>query len=79
MGTTTLDQSGLGSNGNKAVLHVPHGSRTGASSSDDLVSYIRIFVVEGVLPVYRDAVGTFYSSNWLGWSTLNINDLVALY
>ena len=29
--TTTQDQSGPGSNGNKGVLHIPQNLRTGAS------------------------------------------------
>ena len=32
--TTTLGQSGPGSNGNEEVLHIPQSSRTGASPSD---------------------------------------------
>ena len=39
-GTTTLGQSGPGSNGNKDVLHIPQSSSIyGDSSSDCLVSY----------------------------------------
>ena len=37
--TTTPSKSGLGSNGNERVLHILESSRTGASPSDDLVSY----------------------------------------
>ena len=37
--TTTLGQSGLGSNCNERVLHICQSSRTGASPSDSLVSY----------------------------------------
>ena len=32
--STTLSQSGPGSNGNEGVLHIPQSSRTGASPSD---------------------------------------------
>ena len=32
--TTTPDQSGPGSNGNKRVLHTPQSPKTGASPSD---------------------------------------------
>ena len=39
-GTTTPDQSGTGSNGNERVLHIPQSSRTRASPSDCLVSYL---------------------------------------
>ena len=38
-GTTTLGQSGSGSNGTKGVFHIPQSSRTGTSPSDCLVSY----------------------------------------
>ena len=36
---TTPGQNGSGSNGNKGVLHISQSSRTGASSSDCLMSY----------------------------------------
>ena len=39
-GTTTLNLSGPGSNGNEGVLHILQGSRTGASPSEGLVSYL---------------------------------------
>ena len=38
-GTTTLGQSGPGSNGNEGVLRIPQSSRTGASPSHGLVSF----------------------------------------
>ena len=39
-GATILDQSGLGSNGNKGIFHIPQSSGiNGASSSDCLPSY----------------------------------------
>ena len=38
--TTTLGQSGPGSNDNEEELHIPQGSRTGASPSDGEVSYL---------------------------------------
>ena len=34
--TTTLDQSGSGSNGNERVLHTPLSSKTRASSWDEV-------------------------------------------
>ena len=41
-GTTTLGQSGPGSDGNKGILHIPQSSSiTGTSPSDCLVSYLR--------------------------------------
>ena len=39
-GATTPDQSGLGSNDSKGVLHIPQRSKTWASSSDGLESYL---------------------------------------
>ena len=38
-GTITLGQCGPESNGNEGVLYIPQSFRTGALSSDDLVSY----------------------------------------
>ena len=37
--TTTLGQSGPGSNDNERLLHIPQNSRTGASLLDCLISY----------------------------------------
>ena len=39
-GTTTLGQSGPGSNGNEGVLLIPQSSKAGASPSDCLMSYL---------------------------------------
>ena len=38
--TTTPGQTGAESKGNEGVLHIPQNSRTGASQSDGLVSYL---------------------------------------
>ena len=38
--TTTPGQSEPGSNGNESILHIPQNSRTGASLSNGLVSYL---------------------------------------
>ena len=55
-GATTSGQSGLGSNGNDGVLHIPQSSNiSGASTADCLVLYPR-----HSLPLYRDAVSVFY-------------------
>ena len=40
-GTTTPGPSGLGSNGNKGVLHILEISKDRASPSDNLMSYLR--------------------------------------
>ena len=45
-----MDQSGPGSNGYKEVLYIPQSSKTGASSSDYLVSYPRHLLVVGFYP-----------------------------
>ena len=42
--TTTLGQSGPGSNDNKKVLHTPQNCKTGASPSDGLVLYPRTLI-----------------------------------
>ena len=39
-GTTSLNQSGLGSNSNKGILHISQSTRGGASHSDSLESYL---------------------------------------
>ena len=62
-GATTLGQSGLGSNGNKRVLHIPQSSRAGASPSDCLMSYVGTLVGK-VISLWRDAVDVFYSPSW---------------
>ena len=46
-GNTTLGQSEPGINGNEEVLNISPNSMGGASSSDCLVSYIRISLVVG--------------------------------
>ena len=43
----------------KGLLHIPQSSKTEASSSGGLVSYV------GVVGGVRDAVGVFYSHSWL--------------
>ena len=59
---------GPGSDGNKGVLRIPQSSSiTGASPSDCLISYPGYSLGGGVLPVFKEAVGIFYSSSsWLG-------------
>ena len=59
-GATTTGQSEPGSNGNEGVLRIP-----GTSPSDCLVSYPG-YSLGGVLPLYREAVGVFYSPSRLG-------------
>ena len=62
-GATMPGQSGLGSDGNEGVLGIPQSSSiTGISASDCLESYL----IGGVLLLYREAVGVFYSPSWLG-------------
>ena len=65
-GATTPGQSGPGSNGNAGVLRIPQSSYiTGTSPSDFLVYYPGQSLGD-ILPLYRGAVGVFYSPNWLG-------------
>ena len=52
LGATTPGQSGLESNGNEGVLHIPQSSKTGASSSDGFVPYPGHFW-GGVLPLTK--------------------------
>ena len=64
-GTTTLGQSGSGSNRNEGVLRIPQSSSiTEASSLDCLVSYPGHSSVK-VLPLCRETVDTFYSPSRL--------------
>ena len=58
--TTTLGQSGPGSNGNKGILHISQSFRTEAALIDDLVSYPGMTHWGGVLPLCRDTVSVFY-------------------
>ena len=70
LGATTPGQSVPANNGNEELLRIPQSSSiTGASPSDSFVSYIRTLVV-GVLPLYRDVVGVFYSPSRLDNITL---------
>ena len=59
-GASIPGQNGPGSNGNEEVLHIPQSSRTGVSLSDSLVSYLGHLLM-GILPIFGDAVGVFYS------------------
>ena len=60
----TPGQSRPRSNGIERVLHIPQSSRTGASPSDWLVSYLG-HILE--VPFSREAVGVFYTPIWPGW------------
>ena len=65
-GAPTLDQSWPGRDGNEGILHIPLiSSITQTSPSDCLLSISRT-VVGRVLPLYREAVGVFYSPSRLG-------------
>ena len=68
---TTPGPSGLGSDGNEWVLHIPQSSSiTEGLPSDGLMSYPERSSGGEVLLLYRDAVSVFYSlsqmSNLLG-------------
>ena len=67
-GTTTSGQNGPKNNGNEGVLYIHQSFRTGVSPSEGLVSYPGHSSWEGdILPLCRDAVGIFYSPDWLEW------------
>ena len=69
-GVTTPGQSGPGSDSNERVLRIPQSSSiTGTSPSDCLVLYPGYSFGVGVLPLYREAVGVFYSPSRLGKSS----------
>ena len=75
-GATTLGQSGPGSDGNEGVLHIPQTfSITVILPLDCSVSYPGHSLV-GVLPLYRKAVGVFYSPCQLGKKCNNNNYLL---
>ena len=60
-GTTTPGQNGPGSNGNEGILCIHQVSKTGASPSDGLISYLGYSSeAGGVLTLCRDTVGVFY-------------------
>ena len=65
-GTTTLDQSGSGCNGNERLFPIPQRFRAKASPSYGLVSYQDTHE-EWALSLCRDAVGIFFSSSQLSW------------
>ena len=67
--TTTLGQSGPGSNGKEEVLYIPQSTKTGTSPSDCLMRYPGhpwSVCVGGVLPLCRDPVSVLYSPSQLG-------------
>ena len=65
-GATTPRQSGPGSDGNEGVLCIPQSyCITRALPADCLMSYPGHPLLGGVLSLYRDAVGVFYSPSRL--------------
>ena len=66
-GATILSQSGYRSNGNEGVHHIPQISKNWALLSDDLESYTGHSFEGGVLSLFRDTDGVFYSPSLLGW------------
>ena len=61
--TTTPGQSGLESNSNEGVLHIPQSFRIGASPSNPGLLVV-VVVVGGP---HLDVVGIFYSSSRQDW------------
>ena len=72
-GTTTLSQSGFGSNGNEVILHTfPKSSRTGASPLDGLVSYPEYSLRKERSYPFADILLT-YSTAPTDWAVTNLN------
>ena len=66
-GANTLDQSRPESSSNEGVICTPQSSNfTGALPSNCLVSNPETLISGGVLPLYRDTIGVFYSLSRLG-------------
>ena len=67
-GLVWLGQSGHGSNGNEEVLHILQISKSGAWSSDGLMSYPELQLgAGGGVTLRRDAVSLFNSPCQLGY------------
>ena len=60
------------SNGNDGIVHIPQISKAGDSPSNGLMSYLRHFLLWG-LPLCRDPVSLFYSTNQLRFKTQREN------
>ena len=69
---TIPGQSGPGSDGNERVLRIPQSSSITGSSPSDFFSVISRTLIGGVLPLYREAVGVFYSPSQLGKGTFGM-------
>ena len=67
-GTTTLDQSGPGSNGNEGLRHISQSSRSGTSPSDDLGIIQDTHWGEGLTPSAKMMLA--YSTALANWDTL---------
>ena len=65
-GATTPGQSGLGSDGNEGVLHIPQSSYVTRPSLSDCLSYIQDTNCGEAVPLCRGAIGVVYSPNQLG-------------
>ena len=66
-GANTQGQGGPRSNGSEGVLYIFQISKAGGLPSDGLMSYLGHSLGGGILPLYRDTVGVFWSPSWLGW------------
>ena len=80
-GTTTLDQSEPGNNGNEEVLHIPQNFRTEASPIRWFSLMPRTLIGRGVLSFCRDVVDVFYSPSQLScltmWTATNFTFLTS--
>ena len=64
---TISGQSGFGNNGNEGVLHIPQISKTGASSSEGLISYQDTrWKLEGLTP--SEEMQLVYSNATANWA-----------
>ena len=74
----TLGQSGPGSNGNEGVLLIPQGSRTGASPSDGLVSYLG-HLLGGVSYPADAEMQLVYSTASADWAKIEVYIYIYIY
>ena len=76
-GAFTPSQSGPGSDGCQRALCISQNpSITWTTSTDCLVSYPGHSSEAGVLPIFREAVGVFYSLSRLGKEDLEIEERI---
>ena len=65
-GSTNLGQSGPRSNGKEVVPHIPHSSRTVASPSNSLESYVGLLLRESYPSAQMQSVNSSGPPTWAG-------------